>query len=97
MRHYWILGLFGLSLYFVAKFATGDGLFSRTHVVSPTIQVVTSEQSDDFEWEGSLRGGHVIEVKGINGKITALPARNGVVHVVAHKESRRGDVSTAAP
>lgn len=94
MRHYWILGLFGLSLYFVAKFATGDGLFNRTHVVSPTIQVVTSEQSGDFEWEGSLRGGHVVEVKGINGKITAQPARNGEVHVVAHKESRRSDVST---
>lgn len=94
MRHYWILGLFGLSLYFVAKFAMGQGPFIHTHEVSPTVQVATVEQSGDFEWAGALSGGHVIEVKGINGKITAQPARNGEVHVLAHKESRRGDVSS---
>ena len=94
MRHYWILGLFGLSLYFVAKYARGEGPFTHTHEVTPSVQVVTSHQSDDFEWEGDVSRGHVIEIKGINGKITAEPATHGDVHVMAHKESRRGDVST---
>ncbi len=77
----WVLwGQFGDS-FGLPRLASGSGS-----------EVAQSES--DFQWEKSLRAGKTIEIKGINGSITARPASGNRVEVIAVKTSRRGDIST---
>ena len=49
--------------------------------------------AQDFSWRGSLDRGDDLEIRGINGEITARPASGGEVRVTAIKEEgRRGNV-----
>ena len=48
-------------------------------------------RSDEFRWSGRIAPGAAVEIKGINGDITAEPATDGDVQIVAVKSSRRGD------
>jgi hypothetical protein len=49
--------------------------------------------AQDFSWRGQLDRGQTLEVRGINGRITAGPASGGQVRVTAIKEEgRRGDM-----
>jgi DUF4097 and DUF4098 domain-containing protein YvlB len=43
----------------------------------------------DFQWQG--RAGQTLEVKGVNGRITASPADGGEAQVTAIKKGRRSD------
>ncbi len=56
----------------------------------PTI----GQQADDFEWQGQLRAGQAIEIKGINGSIEAGRASGQNVTVRATK--RAGDKGNVA-
>jgi hypothetical protein len=52
----------------------------------------TGLAAQDFEWEGRLEAGQTIEISGINGPVTAMPASGNTVRVEAVKhEGRRGD------
>lgn len=42
-------------------------------------------QERDFEWSGALDAGRTLEVKGVNGDVRALPARDGEARVRAVK------------
>ena len=48
---------------------------------------------DQWTWNGNVAQGRTIEIKGINGGINALAARDGEVRVTAVKTARRSDVS----
>jgi DUF4097 and DUF4098 domain-containing protein YvlB len=56
----------------------------------------TPEQqtTDEFRWSGALQAGKTIEVRGINGNIDAQASSSNQIEVVAHKRSRRTDVSS---
>lgn len=45
----------------------------------------------DFDWKGTVPAGKTIELKGVNGKITAETAMTGQVEVSAIKHANRSD------
>ena len=47
--------------------------------------------AEDFEWSGTIARGKAIEVKGVNGGISAEPATGNQVEVVARKSAKRSD------
>lgn len=47
--------------------------------------------AQDFDWSGAIAQGRTIEIKGVNGGITAVPAPGERVEVVADKTGRRSD------
>lgn len=56
------------------------------------LAVAAPADAQDFDWRGALRSDGTLEVKGINGKIEAVPANGGEARVTARKiEGRRGD------
>lgn len=57
--------------------------------------VVNSQNtSDEFRWNGPIAQGQTVEIKGINGRITAEAGTGNEVQVLAVKSSRRSDVNT---
>lgn len=48
-------------------------------------------RTDQFHWTGLVAAGQSIEIKGINGGITAEPSTGSQVEVVATKKARRSD------
>ena len=48
-------------------------------------------KSEQFRWTGQVAAGQSIEIKGINGGISAEPAASGEIEVVATKKARRSD------
>lgn len=50
-----------------------------------------SSNADAFEWSGFVDEGRVVEVRGVNGEIEAVPARGDEVVIVAEKTARRSD------
>ena len=57
-----------------------------------TIPFQNAKHSDEFQWSGQLAQGTNVEIRGINGGITAEPGTGNTVQVVATKKSRRSDV-----
>lgn len=53
-----------------------------------------SSRSDEFRWNGVVAPGGSVEVKGINGEISAEPASGSEVQVIAEKRSRNSDVNS---
>lgn len=49
------------------------------------------QEAELFEWEGSVAAGHHVEVKGINGAITAHRSTNGLLNVSAVRQGQRND------
>jgi putative adhesin len=45
----------------------------------------------DFQWAGQLTSGQVLEIKGVNGDIRALPSTTSGAQVTAVKSARRSD------
>ena len=45
----------------------------------------------DFQWRGRLSTGQAVEIKGINGEISASPSSSGDVEVTASKSARRSN------
>jgi hypothetical protein len=62
-------------------------------VALATVVVVTpaAAQDDNWTWRKALAAGRTIEIKGINGSISATAASGSQVEVVARKSSRRSD------
>ena len=57
--------------------------------------IVNSQKtSDEFRWNGPIAQGQTVEIKGINGRITAEAGTGNEVQVLAVKTSRRSDVNT---
>lgn len=86
MRHYWILGLFGLGLYLAALYAKEGSL--------PLLQArerVPIQVTEQRQWSWDLGPGRVVEIKNVNGSITAEPAASQSVEVVAVKRARRSN------
>jgi hypothetical protein len=48
-------------------------------------------QGSEFRWHEPLAAGRTIEIRGINGNVSAEPAAGGEVEVVAVKRARRSD------
>jgi hypothetical protein len=48
-------------------------------------------QVEDFEWRGAIARGRLIEIRGINGDIHALPSVSGQVEVLAKVTNEGGD------
>src|SRR3989442_9586955 len=48
-------------------------------------------KSEQFRWTGQVAAGQSIEIKGINGSISAEPAGGGEIEVVATKKAHRSD------
>lgn len=51
----------------------------------------SSDSADPFEWEGRIGEGEVVEVRGVNGPVYAVPSDGDRVVVVAEKTARRSD------
>jgi hypothetical protein len=49
---------------------------------------------EEFRWTGSVDRGDLLEIKGVNGPISATPASGNQVEVVAIKSGRRSDPAT---
>lgn len=58
-------------------------------VVALSGQANTS--TDEFRWNGRVAAGKTVEVRGINGGLTAEPAEGGEVVLTAVKSARRSD------
>jgi hypothetical protein len=69
---------------FAQGFAAGTG---RASAAEPQQQ-----QQGEFRWHEPLAAGRVIEIKGINGNVEAVPASGGEVEVVAVKRARRSNL-----
>ena len=50
-----------------------------------------ADSSDEFHWNGRLAAGNTIQIRGVNGNISAEPSASGEVEVVAVKTGRRSD------
>jgi len=50
-----------------------------------------AQDQDRWTWSGRLAAGKTLEIRGINGGISAEPARGEVIEVVAEKHGRRSD------
>jgi hypothetical protein len=51
-------------------------------------------QGNDFRWSGTLAAGKTIEIRGVNGNVTASATGGREVRVGAVKRARRSDVAT---
>jgi len=66
--------------------------FKATLMAVLAIAAAGTVSAQDFSWRGELNSGQSLEVRGINGRITAGPASGGQVRVTAIKsEGRRGN------
>ncbi|MEO8200725.1 MAG: DUF4097 family beta strand repeat-containing protein [Gemmatimonadota bacterium] len=50
-----------------------------------------STSMDDFSWHRKMAPGQTLEIKGVNGSITAVPADGDEAEVTATKRARRSD------
>lgn len=53
--------------------------------------IAQAQKTEEFRWAGQIASGQAIEIKGINGGITAEPASGGEVEVLAMKKARYSD------
>src|SRR5262245_61024874 len=51
----------------------------------------TAASAQDFRWHGAVAQGQAIEIKGVNGDVSAEPSGSNEVEVVAEKRARRDD------
>jgi len=56
--------------------------------LAPAIPAIAQSS---FQWHGRLSAGQVIEIKGVNGAISASPSSSGDVEVTASKTARRSN------
>ena len=65
-----------------------------TETCESRVVVQTQNTSDEFRWNGPIAPGQTVEIKGINGRITAEAGAGNEVQVLALKSSRRTDVNS---
>lgn len=59
--------------------------------VTPTGRGVAQQDQDRWTWRGRVAAGRVLEIRGVNGSVTAERASGNEVEVVAMKHGRRDD------
>ena len=55
------------------------------------VAALPAAAQDTWSWRKPLAAGRAIEIKGINGDVTATAATGNQVEVIAHKSARRND------
>ncbi|MFN2493881.1 MAG: hypothetical protein ABR501_13460, partial [Pyrinomonadaceae bacterium] len=55
---------------------------------------VAIRRTEEFRWKGRVPSGKAIEIKGINGDISAEPAAGDAIEVFATKKGRKSDPDT---
>ena len=60
-----------------------------TLLAAPVAQ--SGSSADEFRWSGRVANGGTVEIRGINGGISAEPSEGGEVSVTATKTARRSD------
>jgi hypothetical protein len=77
---------------FLSGMLTAHASTNETALSEPHGAILSrTDSSDEFHWNGRIAAGGTIEIKGINGNISAVPSANGEVEVVAVKKGRRSD------
>lgn len=74
----------------------GPPIFEKIHSVSAGLNTALPaplQSADQFRWSGRLAPGKSIEIKNLNGDISAEPASGDELEVTAAKTARRSDVS----
>lgn len=56
-------------------------------------ETVWSQEAEAFEWSGEMEPGRVLEIKGVNGRVTVERAAGSEAEVVATARGRRSDPS----
>lgn len=60
--------------------------------VSSSLRINLGRQADElFEWRGQVTEGQQLEIKGVNGAISAAPATGGSASVIADRRGLRSD------
>jgi len=80
----------------VRKIADMFGAGSGSDAVASNqgVRASGSQSAEDFQWSGRLAAGESLEIKGVNGSISAVPARGSEVVVTAESRGRKTDPST---
>ncbi|HUE81123.1 MAG TPA: DUF4097 family beta strand repeat-containing protein [Pyrinomonadaceae bacterium] len=65
--------------------------FSAQPVECTSVIAQDEVRSDEFRWTGLVAPGRTIEIKGVNGDISAEPTSGANVEVLATKKARRSD------
>lgn len=60
-------------------------------LVALALTAAPAATQETWSWNGSVAAGRTLEIKGVNGRITAGPATGGEVRVSVTKRSRRDD------
>ena len=66
-------------------------LHAHTTAHAATAAGEPQRQGSEFRWREPLAAGRTIEIRGINGSVSAEPATGGEAEVVAVKRARRSD------
>ncbi len=72
-----------------AAISTSDNMNLRSDIGLAPLQFEQSQ--GEFQWRGRLASGKTIEIKGVNGDVTAEPSDDDHVEVIAAKRSSRSD------
>lgn len=72
---------------------TGRSFAHATALVPLLLLASPSAAQETWSWEGELGRGEQVEIKGVNGNVTAEPASGARVVVEATKDAKRGDPS----
>ncbi len=60
-------------------------------MVALALPASPQKRAGDFRWQKTLGHDQTLEIKGVNGEVSASPAGGGAVEVVASKHGRRSD------
>jgi hypothetical protein len=74
--------------------AAAAALFAAAQVFAAGVvrtPAAEPQQQSEFRWHEPLAAGRVVEIKGINGNVEAVPAAGGEVEVVAVKRARHSN------
>lgn len=67
------------------------GLIAAGSILGATPLPALQRNATDFRWHGALTAGQSIEIKGVNGDVTAEGARGNEVEVTAVRRGERSD------
>jgi DUF4097 and DUF4098 domain-containing protein YvlB len=84
------LGCWGVSLASIGSAPAHASGLSRLERITFELPTQTDDQ---FRWSGRVEQGKSIEIKGVNGSISAEPASGDQLEVIATKSARRSDPS----
>jgi len=66
-------------------------VLAASAAVAPPLAPSAVAQTADFRWSGALPQGQTIEIRGVNGDVSAVPSADGAVRVEGTKRARRDD------